>query len=47
MGITIGLMFCYFSAGLLIGLCLGYFRLAQWYQQKTGKSLWQEVKRYG
>lgn len=33
-----------FMGGLLAGLLLGYFRLAQWYQQKTGRDLWKEVR---
>ncbi len=35
--------FSCFMGGLLVGLLLGYWRLAQWYKQKTGKDLWEEV----
>ena len=43
---TIWIMLCIaFPAGLLIGLCLGYFRLAQWYQQRTGNNLWEEARK--
>lgn len=40
----VGIALCTFVFGVLVGICLGYFRLAQWYRQKTGRNLWREVE---
>ncbi len=34
-----------FTCGVIIGLCLGYWRLSRWFEVHTGKNLWREVER--
>lgn len=33
-----------FTLGLLIGICIGYYKLACWYKKRTGKDFWLEIR---